>query len=140
MRSVGNRIGAYVIAGLVGLGCKEGEVTNITFDEIGTADAADETAFKSRFENFKGKKVAWQGTVVEARRVFGDDFTESCLLLVDMDGTADDPVSEEIEFEIPPSKTGDLKPGQRVKFVAVLREFDMREGQPVLKVQMKEVE
>ncbi|MDH3476498.1 MAG: hypothetical protein OEM59_22695 [Rhodospirillales bacterium] len=113
-----------------------GEVSNLTFDDVRRAAVGDEAGFRQYFDGVKGQRVAWQGKVVEARREFGDDYAESGLLLVDMDGAG----AEDVSFAIPPSKLADFQPGQDVRFTAFLREYELRKGTLLLKMEMKAVE
>ncbi len=120
--------------------CGEEPVSDIAVEGLQQkAESGDAAAFKAAFDEAKGKKIAWVGKVVESQRQFGDDYAEEGLLIVDVEPAASPPVPE-AEFKIPPSRIAEFKPGQAVKFTAVIREYELRKGPLRLKLEMKEVE
>lgn len=131
---------AVVLAGLpVGLlaACDSGEVSPIGFGEVRQA-AADPAGFKAYFDGVKGKRIAWQGQVVEARREFEDDYMQTGMLLVDMDA-ADHPGAD-VAMKFPTARLEEFKPGQAVSFTAILREYELKDGALLLKLEMKELQ
>lgn len=128
-------IPAVFLTGLLAA-CDSGEVAPIAFRDVRQA-AADPAAFKAYFDGVKGKRVAWQGQVVEARREFEDDYMESGLLLVDVDA-ADNPGAD-VAMKIPSARLQEFQPGQGVVFTAIVREYALKNGMLLLKLQMKEL-
>jgi hypothetical protein len=127
---------AVFLAGFLAA-CDKGEVSPIAFDEVRQA-AADPAGFKAYFDGVKGKRVAWQGQVVEALREFEDDYAETGMLLVDMDA-ADHPGAD-VAMKFPPSRLEEFKPGQAVTFTAILREFKFENGALLLKLEMEKLQ
>ncbi len=126
-------IQAVLLAGLLA-GCDSGEVAPIAFNEVRQA-AADPAGFKAYFDGVKGKRIAWQGQVVEARREVEDDYMQTGLLLVDMD-EAEHPGAD-VAMKIPTARLEEFKPGQPVTFTAILREYQLKKGALLLKLEMK---
>ncbi len=131
------RIAVLAILGLAG--CGEEPTSEVDIDSLLQKAAANDSApFEAAFAEVKGKKVAWSGAVVESQRVFGDDYVEEGILIVDVD-PASAPPEAEVRFNIPPSRIDDFKPGQAVKFTGIIREFELRNGPPLLVLEMKDV-
>jgi len=131
------RLAAAVLAVAFGVSaCDGGEVSDITYEEI-REKAGDGAAFAGYFDGIKGQKVAWQGAVVEAQKVFEDDYVEAGLLHVDLDGEGNG--QADATLGIPVSRIADFAPGQAVAFTAVLREYDLRNGHLTLKLETKDV-
>ena len=118
--------------------CEDKEVTDLAFATVQQAAAQGDAGFKSYFEQVKGKRVAWKGQVVEAQRQFEDDYMETGLLLVEVDG-AGEPKGD-VSFKIPPSRLDEFSPGKAVSFTAVLREYELKSGALLLKMEMKELQ
>ena len=119
--------------------CGEEPVSEVSIEGLlQQAAAGDIAAFKAAFDEVKGEKIAWTGAVVESQRQFGDEFVEEGLLVVDVDPAGTPPVAE-TRFKIPPSRINDFKPGQTVKFTAIIREFDLTGGPLMLTLEMKEL-
>lgn len=127
---------AVFLAGFLAA-CDSGEVTSIAFEEVRQA-AADPAGFKAYFDGVKGKRIAWQGQVVEALREFEDDYAQTGMLLVDMDA-ADHPGAD-VAMKFPPSRLEEFKPGQAVTFTAKLREFKFENGALLLKLEMEKLQ
>ncbi|HEY5598643.1 MAG TPA: hypothetical protein VIK47_07560 [Kiloniellales bacterium] len=127
---------AGLLAGLLAA-CDSGEVSPIAFDEVRQA-AADPAGFKAYFDGVKGKRIAWQGQVVEARREFEDDYMQTGMLLVDMDA-AERPGAD-VAMKFPTARLEEFKPGQAVTFTAILREYQFENGALLLKLEMKELQ
>jgi hypothetical protein len=118
--------------------CEDKTIAEIPFAEIKAAAAGgDAEAFKARFEDFKGKRVQWPGTVVSATRQFGDDYAETGLLLVDLDSTPDG--VGDAESQIKPSQLESLEAGKPVTLTAVIREYSLKDGKLLLRVETKEL-
>jgi len=117
--------------------CDSGDVAPISFDEVRQA-ATDAAGFKAYFDGVKGKRVAWRGQVVEARREFEDDYMESGLLLIDMDAAAHP--GADVAMKFPTARLAEFKPGQEVAFTAILREFELANDALLLKLEMKELQ
>lgn len=131
------RLAAAALAVVFGLAaCDGGEVSDITYDQV-RAEAGDSAAFVDYFDGIKGKKVAWRGTVVAAQRVFEDDYVEAGLLQVDLDGAAAG--QADASFAIAASRVAEFAAGQTVEFTAVLREYELRDGHLLLKLEAKDV-
>jgi len=119
--------------------CDSGEIADIPYAQVRAAAAGgDKEAFKAYFEGIKGKRIAWQGQVVEARPEVGDDFVRTGRLLVDMDAGAEQPPKADLSFEIPPSQIEALSPGTAVSFVAVIREHRFEQEAMALVLELKE--
>ncbi len=131
------RIAVLAFLGLAG--CGEEPISEVNIDSLlQKAATNDPAAFEAAFAEVKGKKVAWNGAVVESQRVFGDDYVEEGILIVDVDPAGAPPVAE-ASFNIPPSRIDDFKPGQAVKITGIIREFELKNGVPLLVLEMKEL-
>jgi len=131
------RLAAAVLAVAVGLSaCDGGEVSDVTYEQV-RERAGDGAAFASYFDGIKGQKVAWQGTVVEAQKVFEDDYMEAGQLQIDLDGEGSG--QADATLGIPVSRIADFAPGQAVAFTAVLREYELRDGHLTLKLETKDL-
>jgi|GEM_PF-2140732 len=131
------RLAAAVLAVAFGLSaCDSGEVSDVTYEQVRNK-AGDAAAFAGYFDGIKGKTVAWHGAVVEAQKVFEDDYMEAGVLQVDLDGEGNG--QADATLGIPVSRIADFAPGQAVAFTAVLREYALREGHLTLKLETKEL-
>ena len=120
--------------------CGDDEVADISYEQLRDAAAAgDAASFKTYFEEMKGKRVAWQGQVAEARREMEDDYMQTGVLLVDMDAAQN--AGPDVVFKVSPDRLPEFQPGQPVKFTAVIREYELvKGGGLLLKLQAKEVQ
>ncbi len=139
MRFQGACVAGLVLAVLLPA-CEDKQIHDLPFAEIRGAAENDAAGFVAYFDQVKGKRVNWQGKVVEARRVFEDDYAETGVLLIDMDAAGGGVRQEDVSFKIPPSRIGDFAPGQSVRFVAVLREYELKNGALRVIMEMKELE
>ncbi|MGF1610299.1 MAG: hypothetical protein ACFCUQ_12945 [Kiloniellales bacterium] len=131
------------LAGLAALmlavaACEEPAVSDIPFAQVQQAAAGGDAAFKDYFPSIKGKKIAWQGQVVEARRQVEDDYITTGLLLVDLDGSGE-AGGEDAQMKISANDIESFKPGQPVNLTAIVREYELRGGRLLLKLETKEV-
>jgi hypothetical protein len=127
---------AVFLAGFLAA-CDSGEVSPIAYTEV-RQGAADPAAFKVYFDGVKGKRIAWQGQVVEARREFEDDYAQTGLLLIDMDAAEN--AGDDVAMKFPTSRLEEFKPGQAVTFTAILREFQFENGALLLKLEMEKLQ
>ncbi len=132
---------ALAVSPLLLTSCGEDEaVADIAFADIRAAfDPADAAAYRSAFDQYRGKRVAWQGHVAEAIEVVGDDYIRTGLLLVDMDGPDADPRAGDVALDISAADIAKYQPGQPVSFTLVLREYDVDQGKLVLKGELKDL-
>ncbi|HYN37961.1 MAG TPA: hypothetical protein VES39_01790 [Rhodospirillales bacterium] len=86
----------------------------------------------------RGKKVVWPATVVASLRQFGDDYMESGLLLLDVDGG--DNGRPEIAVDIRPSQVKTFSPGQRLTLGGILRGCDIQGADPVVRIEPLTIE
>jgi hypothetical protein len=119
-------------------GCEEQAVSDVPFAQVQQAAAGGDTAFKDYFPAIKGKKITWQGQVVEARRQVEDDYIATGLLLVDLDGPGD-AGGEDAALKISADDIESYKPGQPVSVTAIVREYELRNGRLLLKLETKEI-
>jgi hypothetical protein len=113
--------------------------TEVDYNEVQEAQAMGPEDFKARFEEFRGKRVQWSGTVVESMREFGDDYVEIGTLLVDMDMGVEGLPEADVAFEIKPSQIEQFSGGDPVDFTGVIREYRTEKGNILLRLQVKEV-
>ena len=138
------RAGAWIVTGVllstVLSACGEGEpVSDLMFADVRKAKDGGPDAFRSYVEEIRGKKVRWSGTVTEALRERGDDYTEVAFLLVDVDATGEGSPDADVIFEIKPSQIDELPSGQNVTFVGAIRELDRRGDGSLLMIEVDEV-
>lgn len=120
--------------------CGEPEsVPELTYDEVKVARDGGADTYASYVRTISGRKVVWQGRVVEAVRTYGDDYVELGFLYVDMDPPGDAPEAD-LLFEISPSQIETFTPDQPVTFEGVVRELQRDQGRVLLFLQAKEVE
>lgn len=119
---------------LAGCGEKEVKIEDIPYDTVAKAAAAGPEALKAH----AGKAVQWAGTVITVQKVFGDDFEEFNYLLVDMDGKADGPGTEEISTVVPISRSKEFATGDRILLTAVIYEATKGPNGPVLNMKFKD--
>lgn len=131
------RLAGLALLLLLPAACEEQAATEMPFSQVQTAASGD-AAFKDYFDGIKGRKVAWQGHVVEARREVEDDYVATGLLLVDLDGSGE-PKGEDAAVKISADDVESFAQGRPVSLTAIIREYELRNGKLLLKLETKEV-
>lgn len=121
--------------GLAACGGEE-PAADTAYDDVRTAIAGG-----GGLGDYRGQTVRWTGTVADARRQFGDDYIEEGVLLVDMDGEAEDGAAPDLILTTPAAAVDDLEVGNPVTFVAVIRETQRHPGTggTLLRMELKEL-
>ena len=116
--------------------CDDGAVSDVRFDDVKGALAGDMDAFDAA----KGKRVVWQGRVVEARKVAGDDYVMTGLLLVDLDEPDTAQPTADLSTDISVDDVAKFTAGQAVTLTGKIREIEVDGSARRIRLESESVE